>query len=328
MYCTFLGRNSYDIATSIALDHAGNTYITGQAGSNFPVTSGAYQTRAGNQNTVFVTKLNARGSSLLYSTFLGGNSIESGAGIAVDGSGNAFVTGHTSSANFPVTSDAYQAAWHGVEDAFLTKLNATGSGLLYSSYLGGGSDDGGTGIAVDGSGNAYVTGYTSSTNFPSIKGAYQTNLAGLTNAFVAKFNGTNNSLIYLTLLGGNSYDSGRSIAVDRSGNANVTGQTNSTKFPVTSGAYQFSLGGGADVFFAKLNVTGSALLYSTYFGGGSDDFGTGIALDDQGSAYIAGYTFSTNFPVTSGAYQKRFGGLSDAFAVRLAFPFSSGSSER
>jgi len=111
--------------------------------------------------------------------------------------------------------------------------------------------------------------------------------------------------------------------VDRWGNANITGTTNSTKFPVTSGAYQFSLGGGADVFFARLNVTGSALLYSTYFGGGSDDFGTGITLDDQGNNYIAGYTFSTNFPTSSGAYQKRSGGLSDAFAIRFAFPAQS-----
>jgi hypothetical protein len=327
VYSTYLGGSSDDEGQGIAVDGSGNAYVTGLTGStNYPVTAGAYQTTNHGSKDVFVTKLNASGSGLVYSTYLGGNSYDEGDGIAVDGSGNAYVTGVTESTNFPVTVGAYQtthadSGYYVVYfDVFVTKLNAGGSGLMYSTYLGGSSDDLGLGIAVDGSGNAYVTGFTGSGNFPVTAGAYQTTFGGgYEDVFVTKLNASGSGLIYSTYLGGSGGDGGYGIAVDGSGNAYVTGWTDSTDFPVTAGAYQTTHGGGDyDVFVTKLNASGSGLVYSTYLGGNDDDVGRAIAVDGSGNAYVAGYTQSTNFPVTAGAYQTTYGGGScDVFVTKI-----------
>jgi hypothetical protein len=259
--------------------------------------------------------------TLFYSTYLGGSSNEHGLGIAVDAAGNACVTGYTLSTNFPTTSGAIQSANQGGYDAFVTKLNPAGSApLVYSTYLGGGSDEQGLGIAVDAAGNAYVTGYTQSTNFPTTSGAFQTANQGLVDAFVTKLNPTGTApLVYSTYLGGNDQEQGDGIAVDATGNAYVTGYTQSTNFPTTPGAFQTANQGGYDAFVTKLNPTGSApLVYSTYLGGSDLDQGRGIAVDAAGNAYVAGYTQSTNFPTTSGAFQPApAGGLTDAFVTKL-----------
>jgi hypothetical protein len=272
----------------------------------------------------FVATLNPAGSALVYSTYLGGSSTDQGAGIAVDSSGNAYVTGYAYSSNFPVTSGAFQTSLGGtgIENAFVAKLNATGSTLVYSTYLGGSFHDLGAGIAVDSSGNAYVTGSTYSDNFPTTSGAFQTSLGGLDaeNAFLAKLNPTGSALVYSTYLGGSGSDGGRGIAVDSSGNGYVTGYAESTNFPTTTGAFQTSLGGtGAEnAFMAKLNATGSALVYSTYLGGSSTDQGAGIAVDSSGNGYVTGYAESTNFPTTTGAFQTSLGGVANAFVAKFS----------
>ena len=220
-----------------------------------------------------MAKLNPTGTALVYSTYLGGTSADQGNGIAVDTAGDAYVTGLTYSTDFPTTAGAYQTSPGGGADAFVTKLNPTGTALVYSTYLGGMSDDYGAGIAVDTAGNAYVTGCTESTDFPTTPGAYQTSHGGGADAFVTKLNPTGTALVYSTYLGGTNDDRGNGIAVDTAGDAYVTGQTTSTDFPTTAGGFQTPYGGDQDAFVAKLNPTGTALIYSTYLGGTGNDFG-------------------------------------------------------
>ncbi len=257
--------------------------------------------------------------TLEYSTYLGGSGYDYGASIAVDAAGDAYVTGQTSSTDFPVTSGAFQkvnnAAAKGGYNAFITKLNPAGTGLVYSTYLGGSGQDYGEGITVDSAGNAYVTGQTYSTDFPVTSDAFQraNHSTNGGNAFVAKLNPAGTALVYSTYLGGDgnsegSGDNGHGIAVDTSGDAYVTGAASSTDFPVTSGAFQkvnnAAANEGSNTFITKLNLAGTALIYSTYLGGSRGDGGIGIAVDTSGDAYVTGASSSTDFPVTSGAFQK------------------------
>jgi hypothetical protein len=320
IYSTYLGGGQ-DNGYGIAVDSTGNAYVAGTTFStNFPTTPGAFQATLNGAYNVFVTKLNAAGSALVYSTYLGGSYQDSGFGIAVDSSGKAYVTGFAESADFPVTFGAFQTTCITGESpfscAFVTKFNPTGSALVYSTFLGGSGldeENTGVGIAVDGSGDAHVAGYTSSTNFPTTPGAFQTTLNGAYNAFVTKFNPTGSGLVYSTYLGGSSYDYGIGIAMDGSGDAYVTGYASSTNFPVTPGAFQTTFGGVQDAFVTKFNRRGSGLVYSTYLGGSSYDYGFGIAVGSTGNAYVTGYTESTNFPAAPGAFRTTFGGVQDAF---------------
>ena len=324
VYSTYLGGSSEESGKGIAVDAAGNAYVTGYTRStNFPTTSGATQSTYAGSYDAFVAKLSADGSSLMYSTYLGGSNQDIAYGIAVDSSGSAYVTGQTYSSNFPTTSGARQTTNAGGYDAFVAKLSADGSSLMYSTYLGGGSTDNSQGIAVDSFGNAYVTGYTVSTNFPTTSGAKQTTFAGSYDAFVAKLSADGSSLMYSTYLGGGSADYGFGIAVDVSGSAYVTGYTQSTNFPTTSGAKQTTNAGNYDAFVAKLSADGSSLMYSTYLGGSNADYGQGIAVDSSGNAYVTGYTQSTNFPTTSGATQTTYAGNYDAFVAKLSADGSS-----
>ena len=262
---------------------------------------------------------------LSYSTYLGGSGNESGSGIAVDANGNAYVTGVTTSNNFPTEFGGFQRACAGTfcGEAFVTKLNPTGSALIYSTYLGGRGHDFGISVAVDFAGNAYVTGSTESDDFPTTVGAYQRVQRGFTNAFITKLNPTGSALIYSTLFGGDNFNSGFGIAVDAAGNAYVTGQTSSNIFPTTAGAFQMKLAGGGlttgDAFVTKLDPAGSTPIYSTYLGGSGSDEGRGIALDSEGNAYVTGSTQSNNFPTTGGAYQPalRSGATGNAFVTKL-----------
>ena len=250
----------------------------------------------------------------------------------MDASGYAYVTG-ASSTDFPTTPGAFQKTCGGgcragTYDAFVTKLNATGSALVYSTYLGGSSQDGGYGIALDASGNAYVTGYTESTDFPTTPGAFQTSCAGSVcfDAFVTKLNPTGSAPVYSTYLGGSSQGFG--VVADASGNASITGYTQLPGFPTTPGAFQTGYGGGnSDAFVAKLNPTGSALVYSTFLGGTGDDFGQAIAVDSSANIYVTGGTRSPDFPATPGAFQTACGGRNcsagNAFVTKLN---SAGSS--
>jgi hypothetical protein len=324
-YSTYLGGSGSDSGMGIAVDSAGNTYVTGAAtSSNFPTTSGAFQTTLASQANAFVTKLNAQGTALVYSTYLGGrgiNQVDQGTAIAVDSAGNAYVIGLTSSSNFPTTAGAFQTTLGGFENAFVTKLNPSGTALVYSTYLGGSGVDFGTGIVVDSATNAYVTGDAGSSNFPTTPGAFQTTRVGsFENAFVTKLNPGGTALVYSTYLGGSGVDFGRGIVVDSAANAYITGMTSSSNFPTTPGAFQTTFGGTANAFVTKLNANGTGLVYSTYLGGSSNtqfDQGTAIAVDSAGNAYVIGLTSSSNFPTTAGAFQTTLGGFENAFVTKL-----------
>jgi hypothetical protein len=314
LYSTFLGGSDYDEGYGIAVDPAGNAYISGRtASSDFPTIAGSFDStyHSGEYGLdAFVSKLNSTGSGLIFSTYLGGSWDDNGSeGIAVDTAGNVYVTGYTHSAtDFPITSNAFATTHNGGWDVFVTKFNAAGSILLYSTFLGGPWDDSGYNLAIDNSGNAYIIGSASS-NFPTTTGAFQTSLNGNIDVFVSKLNtlasGTA-SLVYSTYLGGSDIDSGNDIKVDDSGNAYITGDTWSSDFPTTVGAVAPSFNGGSDdCFVSKINTLASgtaSLVYSTYLGGNNTDYGYGLALDRFGNTYITGYAQSTNFPVTIGAY--------------------------
>ncbi len=308
VYSTYLGGSDYDEGLGIAVDASGNAYVTGYTkSSNFPTASPLQGANAGGSD-VFVAELNAAGSALVYSTYLGGNGDDTGRRIAVDGSCNAYVVGDTSSLNFPTAAPFQPLNQGGPFDAFVVKLNAAGSALVYSTYLGGGFNDVARGLAVDGSGSAYVTGETASLNFPTAN-AIQPAYASYGDAFVTKLNAAGSALVYSTYLGGhggyriNGEDVGNDIAVDRAGCAHVTGWTGAPDFPtvrpldpvgtVTSKA-----------FVAQLNAAGSAFKYSTYLGGGTFPFdnqelATGIAVDAARNTYVVGRTSSNYFPTVN-----------------------------
>jgi uncharacterized protein (TIGR03437 family) len=312
-YSTYLGGSGDEQGSGIAVDGTGSAYVTGFTGStNFPTQSPYQATRQGLKD-VFVTKLTTAGNALGYSTYLGGSGDEQGSGIAVDGTGSAYVTGWTGSANFP-TQSPYQATKQGTKDAFVTKLTTAGNALVYSTHLGGSGDEWGYGIAVDGAGSAYVTGYTSSIIFPTMS-PYQAKNQGNIDAFVTKLTPIGNALIYSTYLGGSGLDMGVGIAVDGTGSAYVTGSTQSADFP-TQSPYQATYGENADAFATKLAPAGNALVYSTYLGGSASDTGYGIAVDAAASAYVTGTTASANFP-TQSPYQAAFRGLYDAFVTKI-----------
>jgi fibronectin type 3 domain-containing protein len=315
-----------DRAYGIAVDPAGNVYIAGETNStDFPKMN-ARQPVYGGVLDGFVAKLNPQGSSLVYSTYMGGSGFDQCLGIAADADGNAYITGTTQSADFDVSaSSSFQLIFGGSQDAFVFKLSPLGA-RFYSTFLGGNGNEDGTGIAVDSSGNAYITGETSSSNFPtanSIQGAKQEGY----DDFVTKLSVSGTALVYSTHLGGNGDDFGRDIIVDSAGNAYVTGSTTSTNFPLAGTPLQAVFGGmgglfaglGGDVFVTKLNSAGSALLYSTYLGGSNDESGNGIGVDSNGNVYVTGFTTSSSdFPTSDGAFQTVFGGGGfDAFVAKL-----------
>ncbi len=315
VYSTYLGGSGVDVGRDIAVDSSDNAYVCGYtASTNFPTMNPLQGANAGGSDA-FVAKLNAAGSALVYSTYLGGSNGDSGQAIALDSAGNAYVAGQTCSTNFP-TMNPIQGANAGGCDAFMTKLNAAGSALVYSTYLGGSGADYAKGIAVDSSGNAYVIGNTYSTDFPTMNPLQAAN-AGNQDAFVAKLNAAGSALVYSTYLGGSNYDQGFGIAVDSAGNAYVGGLTSSTNFP-TMNPIQSANAGGYDAFVAKLNAAGNALVYSTYLGGSNDDIGGPIHVDSSGNAYITGYTASTNFPTMNPIQSANAGGY-DAFVTKIGF---------
>ena len=311
VYSTYLGGAKDDIGYAIAVDANGAAYVTGTTFSvDFPVRNAAQQNYGGNSvlaqaGDVFVTKIDPTGSSLVYSTYLGGAGDDAAFAIATDSAGSAYLTGATSSSNFPAAGGISQTL-KGSTDAFVAKLNAAG-GIVYSTYLGGGDTDQGLGIAVDSSGSAYVAGLTSSLDFPTVSPMQPKCAASggtfnqvCNDAFVAKLSAAGNALVYSTYLGGHLVDKAQAIAVDAAGNAYVAGATSSNDFPATPGVLQHGFNGGPeDAFVAKLNPAGSALIYATYLGGSGDDIANGIAVDTAGNAYVAGFTGSKDFPTVA-----------------------------
>ncbi|HYL35534.1 MAG TPA: SBBP repeat-containing protein [Bryobacteraceae bacterium] len=347
-YSSFVGGSGDDTARGIATDPQGNVYLAGLTRStNLPIVAAAFQASATGHTDAFVAKFSAAGK-LTYMTYLGGAQIDVSTSIAVDASGNAYVTGMTQSTDFPVTSGSYQKAFAGggggtaceqAGDGFITKLSPSGSQLVYSTYIGGSLDDLASSIAVDSAGNAYITGYTLSKNFPVTPGAYQTSFRGMGgqiskpgckgvqsvlqpwfvsgDAFVAKLNPAGSQLVFATYLGGSSDEFGLAIAIDRSQNVYVGGFTLSYDFPVTPGAVRTRFGGNerqniffttGDGFITKLNSSGSALIYSTYLGASGDDMVTALAVASDGSVWATGSTSSQDFPITSHVVQTTYSG--------------------
>lgn len=314
-YSTYLGGSGSDYGNSIAVDMVGNAYVTGSTTSaDFPMANPIQPTLHGNADA-YVTKFNADGSAIVYSTYLGGGSDDAGFGVAVDSAGNAYVTGETDSTDFPTVNAKQPTYGGGDRDAFVVKINPAGSALVYSTYLGGsGSEDAyGGGIAVDATGRAYVTGTTTSTDFPTAN-AIQPTFGGGEDAFVTKINAAGSAFVYSTYLGGSGVDRGGGIAVNATGDAYVTGGTDSIDFP-TANAFQPTLhSGSGNAFVSKLNAAGSAFVYSTYLGGTQDPFGASsvdlalsIAVDNANNAYVTGETDSIDFPIAN-AIQPTYGG--------------------
>ncbi|HET6172388.1 MAG TPA: SBBP repeat-containing protein [Gaiellales bacterium] len=327
IYSTFVGGSNLEFGNDIAIDAAGNAYVTGTTkSSNFPTTGGAFDRslnippncpRCTTDNTDgFVFKLNAAGSALTYSTYLGSTDIDSPRGITVDGSGSAYVVGETPGADFPTTAGAFQRTRNSPYDMFVTKLNPTGTALAYSTFLGGSGVDDGQRIAVDAGGNAYALGFTSSTDFPVTAGAFDTTANGGFDTTLTKLNAAGSALVYSTYLGGSDFDSGSDVALDGAGNAYIGGTTSSADFPTTPGAFK-RVNDGNDGFVTKLNAAGSAAVYSTLFGGSGTDSASGVALDPSGNAWLSGGTTSADFPVTADAADASFNGGADAIIAEL-----------
>jgi uncharacterized repeat protein (TIGR01451 family) len=318
IYSTYLGGMGTDSGEDITVDASGNAYVTGQTLSpDFPTTSGAYQEMYGTSGDAFIAKLNARGDTLLYSTYLGGSGSDQAAGIAVDSSGNAYVVGDTGSFNFPIVYalDGHNTYGGGQSDAFVSKLNAGGSVLLFSTYLGGIDKENGNAIATDGT-YVFVAGSTeSASGFTGITGSY----SGAGDAFVAKLTatGTPPMLNYAKYLGGSGLDEAADIAV-KAGWAYVTGYTESSDFPEWIPLSSDEGGtdqGGKDAFVTAYTSSGTRF-FSTYLGGNLDDKGAGIGLDSDGNIYVAGQTQSSDFPNVNG-FQAGLNGLQDAFLTKI-----------
>jgi len=334
-YCGYIGGSDRDSGDGIVVDGLGNVYVTGYARSNeasFPVAVGPDGTHNGDAD-VFVAKVNAPGTGLDYCGYIGGVSNDYGYGIALDGQGRAYLTGMTRSdgATFPVVVGP--GLTHGdpyYYDAFVARVNTQGTGLDYCGYIGGAIDDQGNDIAVDGLGNAYVTGDTWSdeTTFPVAVGPdliYNGGTAYGGDAFVAKVNAPGTGLDYCGYIGGDDQDHGQGITVDTQGVAHVTGHTwsDETTFPVKVGPDLTHNGYSSDdCFVARVNAQGTDLDFCGYIGGGFDDFGHGIALGTQGSIYVTGWTLSNEmngFPVTVGPDLTYNGGYSDAFVTKVDY---------
>lgn len=317
-YSTYLGGTADDIGYDIAVSPSGEIYVTGFTQSlNFPTSNARQPSNAGGSD-VFVTKFNSTGNTLLFSTYLGGNGHDEARGIALGFTGDAYITGKTASTNFPTTPGAYQPNFRGGIEVFVSRLSANGSALVYSTYLSGTGNEEGHAIALDYSNNIYVTGFTTSANFPTAN-AYQPAMRGVQDAFLSKFSSDGTTLVYSTYFGGSqglggNYDDGLGVAADAGNNAYVTGFTGSTDFP-TVNPIQATNRGNFDAFAAKFNPIGG-VLYSTYLGGVSGDEGHGIALDLTGAAYIVGTTFSPDYP-TASAYQPTNQGGGDAFITKI-----------
>ena len=332
VYCGFIGGKAPDYGFGIAVDSGGNAYVAGSTDSadgSFPVIGGLDSTHNGGTRDAFVAKVRADGTSLIYCGFIGGTGYDQGNGIAVDSSGSAYVTGSTDSSaggagalGFPVTIGP-DLTQNGSNDAFVAKMRADGTGLVYCGFIGGTGIDGGQGVAVDSDRNAYVTGYTTSTatSFPETVGSDLSH-NGDFDAFVAKVRADGTALTYCGFIGGSGEEFGPSsgIAVDSSGNAYVTGHTTSTEtsFPVIVGPDLSYNGGERDAFVAKVQTDGKGLAYCGYIGGAGGEGGTGIAVDRAGDAYVTGWTVSTetSFPVTVGPDVSANGG-GDAFVAKV-----------
>jgi len=326
VYGSYLGGAGAERVGRVAVDGGGNVYLTGEtASSDFPVSGGAAQGVSGGGSDAFVAKFDSAGA-LVYVTYLGGAGSDRGTALAVDGGGATYVTGTTESLDFPL-QNAEQPSYGGIADAFVAKLSADGASLVYSTYLGGNAQESANAIVVDGSGAAYVAGGTLSPNFPVSAGAVQSSFQSIANdqgvieadGYIAKLSADGASLVYSTYLGGSDGESVFDIALATGGELVAVGGTKSVNFPLTAPNVRGVFGGfPEDGFVTRLSADGSTLRYSTFFGGNAWDSAQAVAVDGSGNIYVAGVTASSDFPITSGAAQTRYGGgRSDGFVAKL-----------
>lgn len=323
LWSTFLGGNTADWAWSVVLDESGNPLVTGQAfSSNFPSTAGAYDPSHNGDYDAFVAKLSASGSDLLWCTFLGGSSTDAGISVALDAFGNPVVCGHTyftDASIFPTTPGAYDTSHNGWEDGFVAKLSASGSTLIWSTFLGGSGYDYAWSLALDTSDNPVVSGWTSSSDFPATSQAYDTSYAGAEDVFVTKLSASGSTMLWSTFLGGSDYDDGFSLVLDASDNPVITGLTGSYDFPATAEAHDTSYGGNYDAFVTKLAASGSTLLWSTFLGADDNfDCARSVVVDASDNPIVTGTSFSPSFPTTPGAYDTSHNGASDVFVAKFS----------
>jgi Beta-propeller repeat len=325
-YSTYLGGSSGEYPGSIAVDAAGNAYVTGETySSDFPTSNPLQPSPGGSSDTtdVFVAKINPQGSALVYSTYLGGRGYDAGYGIAVDEDGNAYLTGHTNSIDFP-TKNPLQPELAGdttrdpifvTADLFITKLNVDGSALVYSTFLGGAGQDGGADVAIDHERNVYIAGVSSSSDFPTVN-PLQATQPGFIDVVAAKLKADGSALVYSTYLGGIDLDDLGGIAVDGAGCLYLVGSTYSTDFPTANPLKSTLDFGDRDAFITKISADGAAFVYSTYIGGADWDLANNITVDAFGTLYVIGTTFSPDFP-TINPLQPALSGPSDAFVTKI-----------
>jgi uncharacterized protein (TIGR03437 family) len=330
-YATFLGGSLYNTGYAIAVDSASNAYVAGQTMStSFPVNNplpgnGGVNQGAGGADA-FVSKINASGTALIYSTYLGGSLTDIASGIAIDSTGVATIAGTTNSKDFPV-QNPLQATLKGGNDAFIVKLNPAGNGFVFSTYFGGSRDENVGGMATDPSGNVYITGQTASTDFPTKNPFQSPTFSPFINLFAAKVSADGSSVVYADYLGGGNSDSANAVAADASGNAYIVGRASPGNLPVKTPLVA-SPSGNIQAFILKITPTGSGLVYGTFFGGGNDASGNAITVDGQGQAYITGYTSSSDFQTKNALFPNFQGTPQSGFVSKInaagsAFVFST-----
>ncbi|MFN7937227.1 MAG: SBBP repeat-containing protein [Bryobacteraceae bacterium] len=314
-YSTFLGGTREDQINGIAVDAAGNAHVVGETNSDdFPTTQNAYQRDLRGQVDAFAVKFSASGSQISYSTFIGEfDSEERAASVGLDPSGNAVITGYTTTFVFPTTEGAYDRSFNGAADIWLLQLNSTGQQLIFSTFFGGNSHDLPKSVVVDASGEIYLTGLTNSSDFPTTTGAFQRNLKGIQDAFVARFSQSGKRLVFSTLLGGTGQEVSFGMAIEPGGRVLVAGQTTSADYPTTTGAYQANNRGVTNAFLSRLSSDGSKMIASTLIGTTAVDFASSVRPLDGGYMLITGYSSSNSFPTTGDAWQYSSGFLGDGF---------------
>lgn len=326
----YVGGNGNDKGKGVYTDAEGNIYLAMETNSNdLKTTEGAYQANISGGKDLFISKYSANGE-LIYATYLGGSATEMQKDLKVDSIGNVYVIGFTNSANFPTTANAFQKEINGSQDAFLTVLNPSGTGLVYSTYLGGSVVDRAWALAINNNGSAYIQGITNSINFPVTANAYQKSKDGVNwslgdpddinyqnsfDLFLSKININSGELEYSTFFGAKGSDSTYgSVAVDDNEVIYFAGTTTSLDFPVTENAFRDVRAEQSDSFLSALDIRNNKLLFSSYIGGNSTDDGEAIVLSENGFLYYVGDTWSENFPTTEGAYQTEYAGVGESIS--------------